>query len=95
MNAQIYADNRLAFAHRRCIFSVYRDTHQPLVCFSGNGSRHDLAREPQGFSHAYPSQIRNANAFVTNGKLIVGERKTVMNPFFLKAGYFASPRKNR
>jgi hypothetical protein len=41
--------------------------------------RHDVAREAQGFAHAYPAELGNPEAFAIDPELVVGKSKTVVN----------------
>jgi hypothetical protein len=46
-----------------------------------NCRRDDMSRITQAFAHAHPAQLRDADAFIFNLELVVGDLKTVVTAF--------------
>jgi len=68
------------------------DADKPPVRHPGDGSGDELAPKTQRFPHPYPPQMGDADAASVEGKLVIGQGKTVMHPLLAELRILCTPR---
>jgi hypothetical protein len=68
------------------------DADKPPVRHPGDGSGDELARKTQRLLHPYSTQMGDADAAAVEGKLVIGQGKTVMHPLLAELRILCTPR---
>jgi len=68
------------------------DADKPPVRHPGDGSGDELAPKTQRLLHPYSTQMGDADAAAVEGKLVIGQGKTVMHPLLAELRILCTPR---
>ena len=67
------------------------DADKPPVRHPGDGSGDELAPKTQRLPHPYPPQMGDADAAAVEGKLVIGQGKTVIHPLLAELRILCTP----